>query len=120
MSELDKEEKIIKYIEESERYPYFCLTDDSDWDKILIDKELNDILKAIGTLEFLRQNILGFLYDEINENEGKSYPILQKRHQIYINFLMKRKEDIIKISKEWKQLTDEVKEHSNKDHKGSE
>ena len=112
VSEMEEKEKIIKYIEESEYYPYYKLTDDFGWDKIFIDNELNKILESIGILEFLRQEILDFLYDEINENENDKYPILQKRHQIYLNFLMKRKDDILKISKKWKQHIDKIEETS--------
>ena len=110
MSELEENnKKVERYIQETEYYPYFSLKkiNDGDFDKdfdnsVFMDKDIVEIFNIIGNLNGIRQQILEYLYDTL-EQDGE---FLKKEYNKNMDYLNKKKELLLKL-KGSEQMKDE-------------
>ena len=101
MSELEENnKKVERYIQEIEYYPYFSLKkiNDGDFDKdfdnsVFINKDIVEIFNIISNLNGIKQQILEYLYDTLDQDEE----FLKKEYDKNIDYLNKKKELLLKL-----------------------
>ena len=96
----ENNKKVERYIQETEYYPYFSLKkiNDGDFDKdfdnsVFMDKDIVEIFNIIGNLNGIRQQILEYLYDTL-EQDGE---FLKKEYNKNMDYLNKKKELLLKL-----------------------